>query len=156
MPWIRPYDWCDKTRPMTPDVAFAHPGDIKAQDLEGNRKRVVVIGGGIAVLAAAFELANQKHMVTLLEATDRLGGRILTERFGNPSGPYAELGAMRIPYGHRCVDRYVHGFGLKTRHFVSYNNQAFLMFRGHRVPRADWQQAAAIFGAARDWRFVLE
>ncbi len=49
---------------------------------------IVVIGGGIAGLAAAHrivELKNEKHLdieVTLLEAAPRLGGAIATERIG--------------------------------------------------------------------------
>ncbi|HET9385185.1 MAG TPA: protoporphyrinogen oxidase, partial [Gemmatimonadales bacterium] len=42
---------------------------------------VVVIGGGIAGLAAAYELQRLGLHIRLLEATDRLGGAIITERF---------------------------------------------------------------------------
>jgi monoamine oxidase len=52
-------------------------------------KRVVVIGGGVSGLVAARELAKRCEVV-LLEAKDRLGGRILTRRNGNA---IAELGA---------------------------------------------------------------
>ncbi len=43
-------------------------------------KRVVVIGGGIAGLAAAHRLVELGHAPTLLEASDRLGGSVGTER----------------------------------------------------------------------------
>ena len=52
-------------------------------------KRVAIIGGGIAGLAAAHrvaELAKEKSLsieLTLLEATERLGGAIATERIGD-------------------------------------------------------------------------
>ena len=52
-------------------------------------KRVAIIGGGIAGLAAAHriaELAKEKSLsieLTLLEATQRLGGSIATERIGD-------------------------------------------------------------------------
>jgi oxygen-dependent protoporphyrinogen oxidase len=42
---------------------------------------VVVVGAGIAGLSAAYELQKRGIHVRLLEATDRLGGVILTERF---------------------------------------------------------------------------
>lgn len=44
------------------------------------RKRVVIIGGGITGLTAAYYLTKQSHNidVTLIEATDRLGGKIDT------------------------------------------------------------------------------
>ncbi|MBC7630518.1 FAD-dependent oxidoreductase, partial [Aeromicrobium sp.] len=38
--------------------------------------RVVVVGGGFAGLSAAARLAKLRHDVTLLESTDRLGGRL--------------------------------------------------------------------------------
>jgi protoporphyrinogen/coproporphyrinogen III oxidase len=41
--------------------------------------RVVIVGGGIAGLAAALELARRGTPYLLLEATDRLGGVIRTE-----------------------------------------------------------------------------
>ena len=43
---------------------------------DGGRHRVVVVGGGIAGLAAATALAERGVRVELLEATDRLGGRV--------------------------------------------------------------------------------
>jgi len=52
---------------------------------------VMVIGGGIAGLGAARELALHGVRVTLLEAASRLGGRIFTCR--PPGKPHIELGA---------------------------------------------------------------
>ncbi len=52
--------------------------------------RVLVIGGGITGLAAAHALARAGIPVTLVEASDRLGGKIRTERtdgFLVESGP---------------------------------------------------------------------
>ena len=53
---------------------------------------VLVIGAGVAGLAAAGELARGGLRVRVLEARDRIGGRILTER--DPASPIPiELGA---------------------------------------------------------------
>src|SRR5580693_7910443 len=41
-------------------------------------KECVVIGAGLAGLAAAYYLTNKHCKVTVLEARDRLGGRVLT------------------------------------------------------------------------------
>lgn len=43
-----------------------------------NRKRIVVIGAGLAGLAAARELHRQGHEVVVIEARGRIGGRIWT------------------------------------------------------------------------------
>jgi oxygen-dependent protoporphyrinogen oxidase len=43
---------------------------------------IAIIGGGIAGLAAAYELAQRQTPFVLLEASDRLGGLIFTEHIG--------------------------------------------------------------------------
>jgi monoamine oxidase len=52
---------------------------------------VVVVGGGVAGLAAAGRLARAAKTVLLLEARSRLGGRVHT--IAGPSGEPIELGA---------------------------------------------------------------
>jgi monoamine oxidase len=42
------------------------------------KKNIIIVGGGAAGLMAARELLKQDHIVTILEAADRLGGRIYT------------------------------------------------------------------------------
>ncbi len=63
-------------------------------------RRIAIVGGGIAGLAAAYELARQAReralplSVDLYESRDRLGGVILTEREGDyllDDGPDAIL-----------------------------------------------------------------
>jgi oxygen-dependent protoporphyrinogen oxidase len=66
----------------------------------GEVKRVAVVGGGIAGLAAAYELALQARernlplSIDIFESSDRLGGAILTERVDDyvlDAGPDAVL-----------------------------------------------------------------
>ena len=52
----------------------------------GAAHRVVVIGAGLAGLVAAYELKRQGHQVIVLEAQNRVGGRIHTLRGVRP-GP---------------------------------------------------------------------
>ena len=51
--------------------------------------RAVVVGGGLAGLAAALELVDRGHDVTLFEARPTLGGKVQTlpERDGDPDPP---------------------------------------------------------------------
>jgi squalene-associated FAD-dependent desaturase len=51
--------------------------------------KAVVVGGGLAGLAAALELVDSGHDVTLLEARPTLGGKVQTlpEREGDPEPP---------------------------------------------------------------------
>lgn len=57
--------------------------------------RAIVIGGGISGLYAAFQLLNSGYKVTLIEATNRLGGRIFTHK-DSLSELTGELGAEFI------------------------------------------------------------
>lgn len=60
----------------------------------GGPHRIVVVGAGIAGLAAARHLKDAGHEVVVVEARDRIGGRIFTD-FG--MGSPVELGAMLLP-----------------------------------------------------------
>ncbi|HEV7297896.1 MAG TPA: protoporphyrinogen oxidase [Tepidisphaeraceae bacterium] len=55
-----------------------------------NARRVVIIGGGITGLTAAWRLQNAGVEYTLLEASARLGGKLLTEQH---DGFVMEMGA---------------------------------------------------------------
>ncbi len=52
----------------------------KENKINKNEKKVIVIGTGISGLAAANELKNQGIDVVVLEAQDRIGGRLRTDR----------------------------------------------------------------------------
>lgn len=56
------------------------------------RPRTVIVGAGMAGLAAAWRLAEQGHEVVILEARNRVGGRVYTGRTGG-SECGIELGA---------------------------------------------------------------
>jgi monoamine oxidase len=99
-------------------------------------KRVVVIGGGIAGLVAAFELARQGHEPIVLEAQHRVGGRVYTLRNFAP-GLYAEAGAMRIPRVHDLTLEYCELFGLPLRPFVMGNPKTLVHIGGERMTSAE-------------------
>lgn len=74
--------------------------------------RVIVVGGGLAGLAAASELRRAGFEVALFEARNRLGGRVLTLRTQFGSGQYAEAGGEFVHPLHRTLIGYVRQFGL--------------------------------------------
>jgi monoamine oxidase len=60
------------------------------------RAEVVVVGGGLAGLAAAYALTRLGFDAVVLEAHERVGGRILTIREPFRDGAYAEAGARVV------------------------------------------------------------
>ena len=90
---------------MTRDNGTWHvPGDGDAESRE-----VVVIGGGIAGLAAAWRLRDRD--VVLLEADERLGGRLRSDRRGDY---WMNYGAHLFPGPGTLVDTMARDCGLKT------------------------------------------
>ena len=84
----------------------------KEIERKGRAKRVIVVGAGLAGLAAAYELSRVGHDVTVIEAQTRPGGRVLTLREPFADGMYAEAGAARIPADHDLTLKYVKLFNL--------------------------------------------
>lgn len=83
---------------------------------------VIVLGGGVAGLAAARALAFAGKRVVLLEARDRLGGRIHTIRAKGWAGP-VELGAQFVHEGNPDLWRLlrlhnIHVRRLAERHWL--------------------------------------
>ena len=74
---------------------------------------VAVVGGGISGLYAAKKLLEADHRVVLFEATDRLGGRILSRLLPDMQVP-AELGAMRFRTQHARLSELLNDLGLNT------------------------------------------
>jgi oxygen-dependent protoporphyrinogen oxidase len=65
---------------------------------------VTVVGGGITGLAAAHELVGAGASVTVLEADDRLGGKILTtDLAGRPVDCGPDMFLARVPWGIQLV-----------------------------------------------------
>ena len=114
---------------------------VRATPLRGavTGKKVLVLGAGMAGLAAAYELGKLGYDCTILEARNRPGGRIWTIRPGaketeiNGSlqtcrfddGQFFNAGAMRIPHHHASVIKYCRELGVPLENFNNVNEGAY-------------------------------
>jgi monoamine oxidase len=108
-------------------------------------RRIAVIGAGLAGLAAADALQRAGADVIVLEARDRVGGRVWSQRLGN--GAVVEMGAEFILPGNTVVEETARRLGLGLWE----KGMAY----GRREPRGggpvtedDLRAAAAAIGAA--------
>jgi len=84
---------------------------------------VVVVGAGLAGLAAARRLVTLGHAVTVVEARDRVGGR--TEGLVLDDGTPLELGGQWLGEGHTRMHQLVGELGLST--FRTWNDEGQLL-----------------------------
>ncbi|MEH7074289.1 flavin monoamine oxidase family protein [Neobacillus drentensis] len=82
-------------------------------------KHIIIIGAGMAGLVAASLLKETGHKVTVLEANDRVGGRVHTIRAPFSESLYFNAGAMRIPDTHHLTFEYIKRFKLPTNLFIN-------------------------------------
>lgn len=113
-----------------------------------------IVGGGVSGLYAAMILQSLGLKYEILEASDRIGGRIFTHRFnpnpqdginaevGNPERyDYIDMGAMRFPQVH-FMDRVFDLFKrvdvkrLEIEYKMTATNE-LLYYNGQRVNRSD-------------------
>ena len=75
---------------------------------------VLVAGAGLAGLTAARELRRKGAAVTVVDARDRIGGRVFTAREPFVRGEHAEAGADLIDESQTEICRLIAGVGLRT------------------------------------------
>ncbi|XP_053277923.1 L-amino-acid oxidase [Pleuronectes platessa] len=92
-------------------------------------RHVAIIGGGIAGLTAAKYLEDAGHQVTIIEASDRIGGRVETFR-NRREGWYAELGAMRIPNFHKILLSFVSKLSISLNRFIQDDINTYYLING--------------------------
>ena len=98
--------------------------------------RLIVVGAGLSGLVAATEIQAAGHDVVILEARNRVGGRVFTLRDGFAGGQFADIGAEIIYAGQNNIAE------LCRRHEVELSGEFSmgsavpnLIFNGHRLDR---------------------
>jgi monoamine oxidase len=103
----------------------------------GSNRQVLVLGAGLAGLAAAYELQKAGYAVTVLEARSRPGGRVLTYRDPFADGLYAEMGAEYVDATDEFDHRYCKELGLKVMTAKLYDA---IYVRGQKLRMASFKQ----------------
>ena len=114
-----------------------------ASGLRGTR--VLIAGAGLAGLAAARELERDGAAVTVMEARDRVGGRVRTIRDGFAGHQHAEAGADLIEAEQTQVRKLAAELGLKTARILK---SGWGFYGVDRKGRRRARQALDSFGQA--------
>jgi monoamine oxidase len=121
--------------------------------------KVVILGGGVAGLACAYELGKAGYDCTILEAADRVGGRNLTLRGGDrlteiggetqtagfEEGTYFNAGPGRIAPWMVTMD-YCRELGVPIETFVNNNASAYVYTQGMTAPIRSRTARADLYG----------
>jgi monoamine oxidase len=108
--------------------------------VDGKGTRVVILGGGIAGLVAAYELGKAGWLCTILEARHRPGGRNWSIRNGTEvdfvdgtrqtcsfeEGHYFNAGPARLPSTHHTMLGYCHELGVALEVEVNSSRSALM------------------------------
>ena len=108
--------------------------------VDGAGTKVVILGGGIAGLVAAYELRGQGYVPTILEARARVGGRNWTIRRGTEidftdgskqscefdDGHYFNAGPARLPSIHKNMLGYCHRLNVPLEVEVNTSRSALM------------------------------
>ena len=118
------------------------------KDTRGPRRKVIVVGAGMAGLVAAYELKRANYGVVLLEAQHRVGGRIWTLREPFADGLYAEAGAMRVPKTHKLIRTYIKRAKLqsKLRPFLINSPNALCYFNKTSLRLSEYEETPERLG----------
>jgi monoamine oxidase len=100
-------------------------------EMQRREADVAVVGAGLAGLVAARELTAAGREVVVLEARDRVGGRVLNEAIGD--GKVVELGGQWVGPTQDRVLALIEELGLET--FPTHTEGENVFERGGKVKR---------------------
>ncbi|OLF54553.1 flavin monoamine oxidase family protein [Pseudomonas chlororaphis] len=85
-------------------------------DAANHGQKVLIVGAGIAGLVAAYEAMRMGLHPVVVEASERIGGRLYAKLQGDPATPdkqvLCELGAMRFPVSGKALFHYFRKVGM--------------------------------------------
>ena len=93
---------------------------------------VLVAGAGLAGLTAARELRTKGARVAIIDARDRVGGRVLTVRHPFLRGEHAEAGADLIDESQTEICKLIAAVGLRTAKILPGGFTSVREVRGRR------------------------
>jgi monoamine oxidase len=109
--------------------------------------QVLILGAGMAGLAAGYELMNRGYDVRIIETRDTAGGRVQTLRDGFSQGTYADAGATFLPMEHGLTMYYARLMNLDLAEFSGSELPSVYYVKGRRIAYSP--------GTAIDWPYVL-
>lgn len=107
-------------------------------------KKIIIVGAGMAGLVAASLLKDAGHNVVVIEASERVGGRVHTVRSPLTAAQYIEVGAMRIPSIHYLTLAYVQKFHLPVNLFINTTPKDLIYVNGIKTRLKDYQRSPDI------------
>ena len=132
-------------------IGFASAAEAPP-DLMGRSEgtKVLILGGGLSGMTAAYELGLRGYDCQILEARSFAGGRCQSSRNGTKieeidgtvrtcefdEGQYFNHGAWRLPSYHHAVFHYVRKFGVPMEIMVQENDNGYLQFDNADGPLA--------------------
>ncbi|MFA1819318.1 flavin monoamine oxidase family protein [Virgibacillus oceani] len=109
-------------------------------------KRIIIIGAGMAGLTAASLLKKAGHEVFIIEANNRIGGRIYTVREPFAPGNYMEAGAMRFPANHILMMEYIRQANLPLDTFINISPDDRVFINNTLIRNSHYEQNPDILG----------
>ena len=111
---------------LVPDFPFHYARFLETAASNGNPlaqvpslahgSQVLIVGAGVAGMVAAYEALRMGLHPVVVEASDRIGGRMYSKVVGDPKVPadnvICELGAMRFPVSGKALMHYFDKVGM--------------------------------------------